>query len=395
MADMDIDEEELEQVDCSDPSCLNKYVEAGRIAQQVLEAVQNQVNVTRDVAELCQFGDELIVSKTNALFKKGDIQRGIAFPTCLSKNEIAGHFCPMTSETSDPVAKSHMLLQDGDLVKIDLGVQIDGFAALVATTFQVGGGQIPEGKKAKVMQAAYTAAECAIRMMNPGTSNESITEMLGKVAEEYGCECLEGVLSHELRQFVIDGENTILAKPSVDRQVERFELEPNKVYAMDIVMSSGSGRGIRKEVHDTTIYKRVVENSYQLRSKASRGLLSTINNNFPTYPFSLRSFSDNMNRTRAGLVECLTHELLADYPVLHEKDGEYIAQFKFTCVVRPNQGPLRLCADSTFDTSTLPEHNVQNQDILEILQKKWQNPKRKKRKKKKKKSQAQSQMDMS
>merc|ERR1719433_2312179 len=132
--------------------------------------------------------------------------------------------------------------------------------------------------------------------MNPGTSNESITEMLGKVAEEYGCECLEGVLSHELRQFVIDGENTILAKPSVDRQVERFELEPNKVYAMDIVMSSGKGKGVRKEEYPTTIFKRVVENTYQLKAKSSRELLRTINNKYPTYPFSLSQFQDNLTR---------------------------------------------------------------------------------------------------
>merc|ERR1711953_1138525 len=149
---------------------------------------------------------------------------------------------------------------------------IDGFAALAATSFlyKTENAATVDEKKQKVLQAALTASECAIRMMKPGTTNTALTEMFQKVSEEYGCQCLEGVLSHELRQYVIDGENTILSKSAPERQVDEFELEPNKVYAIDVVMSSGSGKGIRKEEYATTIYKRVIDNTYQLKNKTSR-----------------------------------------------------------------------------------------------------------------------------
>merc|ERR1711879_812526 len=166
-------------------------------------------------------------------------------------------------------------------------------------------------KKQKVMLAAHTASECAIRMMKPGTSNIAITEMFKKVSEEFGCECLEGVLSHELRQYVIDGENTILSKTSPERQVEEFELEPNKVYAIDVVMSTGEGKAIRKDVHDTTIYKRIVENQYQLKNKTARQFLKQVNSDYPAYPFTLRHFQSSLNRTKMGLKECLAHDLLS------------------------------------------------------------------------------------
>merc|ERR1711879_1070176 len=252
----------------------------------------------------------------------------------------------------------------GDLIKIDLGVQIDGLASLVATTFQVGGGNI-EGPKANAMAAAWTGAECAIRMMGPGTTNEQITEMFQKVAQSFGCNCLEGVLSHELRQFVIDGENTILAKPSPERQVEHFELEPNKVYAIDVVMSTGEGKAIRKDIHDTTIYKRIVENQYQLKNKTARQFLKRVNSDYPTYPFTLRNFTESLTRARAGLKECLSHDLLSDYPVLHEKDNEFIAQYKFTCVVRPNGNPLRLCGTQAIDQSQInTDRQITDESIL-------------------------------
>merc|ERR1740123_531795 len=215
-------------------------------------------------------------------------------------------------------------------------------------------------------------------MMKPGTTNQEITEMFSAVAEDFNCSCLEGVLSHELKRFVIDGENTILAKPSPERQVETFELEPNKVYAIDCVMSTGEGRAIRKDIHPTTIYKRVVENQYMLKSKFSRSLLKTINSDHPTYPFSLRNF-ENITRARAGVKECLNHELLADYPVLHERDGEFIAQFKFTVVVRPNGFCLRTCGTPSINKDIIKtELQVQNPKLIELLNTSWEKKKKKK-----------------
>lgn len=379
------DATEDHETDCSAPSVLNKYVEAGNIAQSVLmKVVEKAKSGVSDVLDLCAFGDEEIEKQTQALYKKSNLARGAAFPTCISKNEIAGHYQPIEKEKGGDAS----ILQDGDLVKLDLGVHIDGYAALVATSFLFNTEKVSdvEEKKQNVLNAAFTASECAIRMMKPGTRNTDITKMFEKVSEEFGCECLEGVLSHELRQYVIDGENTILSKTAPERQVEEFELEPNKVYAIDVVMSSGTGKGQRKEEYATTIYKRVVENSYQLKAKTSRALLKQINSDFPTYPFSLRHFQENKTRTLAGLKECMNHELLADYPVLHEKNGEFVAQFKFTCVVRPKQGPLKLCGTSPDFVKGMPELEIKDDSLTELLKQTWENPKRKKRKKKKKKN---------
>ena len=41
-----------------------------------------------------------------------------------------------------------------------------------------------------------------------------------------------------------------------------------------------------------------------------------------------------------GVTECARHELLSAYPVLYEKDGEFVAQIKYTVLLMPN-GPLR------------------------------------------------------
>merc|ERR1711972_579156 len=51
-------------------------------------------------------------------------------------------------------------------------------------------------------------------------------------------------------------------------------------------------------------------------------------------PFSLRAIEDEQV-ARVGVSEAKRHELLEEYPVLKEKEGNWVAQFKFTVCLLP------------------------------------------------------------
>jgi methionine aminopeptidase len=111
--------------------------------QKVIEKCQPNASIT----EICAFGDSLIEAELKKVFTKNKtLEKGIAFPTCLSANQLCGHFSPLKSEDSQ--------LQSGDVVKIDLGVHIDGFVGLVAHTVVIGEKET-KGRKADVVLAAY------------------------------------------------------------------------------------------------------------------------------------------------------------------------------------------------------------------------------------------------
>ena len=55
---------------------------------------------------------------------------GLAFPTCLSINSIICHFSPLPSDS----IHSDLTLSKGDVVKIVIGAQIDGYASISAET---------------------------------------------------------------------------------------------------------------------------------------------------------------------------------------------------------------------------------------------------------------------
>lgn len=73
---------------------------------------------------------------------------------------------------------------------------------------------------------------------------------------------------------------------------------------------------------------------YSLKLKASRQIISEISKKYPIMPFTLRQLDSK--QTRLGLVECVQHGLLNAYPVLYEKQGEFVAQIKSTVLLLPN-----------------------------------------------------------
>jgi len=378
--DMEIEEEETENEDeaessLTNPDVVTKYKSAADIANSVLEQVVKECLPGKKIIDICLLGDKLINDQTATVYNKGKMEKGVAFPTSVSVNNCVGHFSPLVGDLTE--------LAEGDIVKVDLGVHIDGFISVVAhtviatTASQVSSPVAVTGRKADVICAAHYAAECAHRLIKPGKKNTDVTDIIKKVAEQFKCEPMEAVLSHQMKRFVIDGNKTIISKASLDQKVEEFEFEENQVYAVDIVMSTGEGKSKELESR-TTIYKRAVDQNYLLKMKAARYVFNEINSRFPTLPFALRALDEK--RGKLGVTECLKHDLIAPYPVLYEKSGEHVAQFKFTVLVLPS-GTMRL------NTFALPfvssEHKIQDTTIEAVLQLGTKRSKKNKKKKKK------------
>ncbi|XP_021753871.1 ERBB-3 BINDING PROTEIN 1-like [Chenopodium quinoa] len=324
---MSDDEREEKELDLSYPEVVTKYKSAADIVNRALQVVVAECKPKAKIVDLCEKGDSFIREQTGNMYKnvKKKIERGVAFPTCLSVNNVVCHFSPLASDDS--------VLEEGDLVKIDMGCHIDGFIAVVAHTHVIQEGPVT-GRQADVLAATNTAAEVALRLVRPGKKNKDVTEAIQKVAAAYDCKIVEGVLSHQMKQFVIDGNKVVLSVSNPDMRVDDAEFEENEVYSVDIAASTGEGKPRMLDEKQTTIYKRAVDKNYHLKMKASRFILSEINQKFPIMPFTARALEEK--RARLGLVECVNHDLLQPYPVLYEKPGDYVAQIKFTVLLMPN-----------------------------------------------------------
>ncbi|KAH3868579.1 hypothetical protein DPMN_031729 [Dreissena polymorpha] len=189
---------------------VTKYKMAGDMVNGLLKEVIEKCVDGASVLSICMFGDDRLLAETGKVFKKEkEMKKGIAFPTCVSVNNCICHFSPLRTDPD-------VTLKTGDLVKIDLGAHIDGFIAVVAHTLIVGASKDSpvDGRKADVILAAHNAVEVALRMVKPGAENNTVTDAIQKVAESYKCKPVEGMLSHQLKRHVIDGEKAIIQNPS-------------------------------------------------------------------------------------------------------------------------------------------------------------------------------------
>lgn len=365
-------EDNLSSPDCSRPEVTTKYSTAAGIANEVLQKVIDACTPDADIAEICKLGDNLIDERCQKVYTKKEkgetVRRGIAFPTCLSVNEICGNFSPLMSESQK--------LAEGDLVKIDLGVHIDGFIATAGHTIVLCTSDVT-GRKADVVRAAWAAMEAALRTVVVGGNNEEVTKVMNKCVAEFQCNMVQGVLSHQLKQHVIDGVKCIISKENIEEKVDHIEFQSNETYCINVLVSTGEGKP-KESAFRTTVFKRDVEQNYSLKTAMARQFLRECTSRFPSLPFSARAIEDE-KMTRLGISECCRHGLLQPYPVVTEKRGEFVAQFKVTVLLLP--GGSKKIAGLPFSQENVIKSQFEIKDVeIKKLLASSANPKKKKKK---------------
>jgi hypothetical protein len=65
-----------------------------------------------------------------------------------------------------------------------------------------------------------------------------------KIAETFKCKPIEGILSHELKQNILNGDKTIIQNPNEAQRkdYEKCTFEVNEVYAVDALIATGEGQ---------------------------------------------------------------------------------------------------------------------------------------------------------
>jgi curved DNA binding protein len=249
------EEEFKDQNFIEQPAILDKYKAAAQIANAALQKVISLCHPGADIYTICQEGDKFMDEELRKVFnnkKSKKLERGIAFPTCISVNHVMGHYSPMQDESSS--------LADGDLAKIDLGCHLDGFVAQAAHTIVVSADPNSKvsGKKAEVILAANNAFRAAQRLIKEMGTNTKVTQAIARIAQDFECNPVEGVLSHKMKKHLIDGNDVIINKETPEQKVEEFEFAPGDVIGLDVYVSTGEGKP-KEGDYRTTVFKRELD----------------------------------------------------------------------------------------------------------------------------------------
>src|SRR6056297_3040112 len=142
-----VDEEEEER-----KHRLESFRKAGEIHKKVVEFIKPKIKVGTKYLDICEKIEDKI-------FELGG---EIGFPPNISVNDIACHY------TSPPDDES--VIKDGDVVKIDVGVAVDGFVADGAFTVSFN----DDSKTENLIVAVETAVLKGLNEIQPGVKINKI-----------------------------------------------------------------------------------------------------------------------------------------------------------------------------------------------------------------------------
>ncbi len=287
---------------------IQDYVKAGKIASEVRENVRKKNWVGKTVFEICEEVESEII-------KRG---AKCAFPVNASINEVAAHY---TAEPND-----QKTITDTDLVKIDLGAQINGYIADTAVTVCY------DPQFDNLVQAAEDALSNAMSMIKIGVKASDVGRTIEKTIKQYGCKPIVNLSGHSLDQYTIHAGKSI---PNI-WSIGTFSLSGNNAYACEPFVTTDQGLGFVREGKTKNIYAMVSRK--KTKNDQADKLLDFIWENFNMLPFALRWIVKKWDEREAReLLEVLVKKkVVHSYPVLIEANGQRVAQAEHTFIPTEN-----------------------------------------------------------
>lgn len=349
-----------------DEVALNFYNQAGAITKKVIADLKIKCCKGARIGDLTKEGDKLLEEQLSKIpAGEGDNavrSKGIAFPTCVSPNAVVSYLCPIDG---DPEAD--WIVNDGDVVKVFLGVQINGFICCDGETFVVG--TTPENQEvSNAILGGWYAAQAALRTMRQGNRNWDVTNIVDKVTKEFECCALEAMLSQQQGQGQLHGEKKIILNPtpSSKKQIPTYNFAEGEVWHLDILVSpnrAANGKVLNKDTEPTVFLPTPIK--YNLKLKSSRAALAEAQKKTGGYPFALKSFEDP-KKIRIGLRECVTHNVVIAYEVYYERDGKPVVQFFYTVAIGKDNNTI-LAGPRDLDVSKFKSEHKLSEETQKLV----------------------------
>ena len=286
---------------------IEDYIKAGKIAGEVRENVRNKDWIGTTLAEICEYAESEII-------KRG---AKCAFPVNTSMNEIAAHY---TAEPNDP-----KVVSDTDLIKIDLGAQINGYIADTAVTVNY------DPQYDLLVQTAEEALQNAMSMIKVGVKSKDVGKTIQKTIQDMGCKPIANLSGHSLDQYTIHAGKTV---PNM-WTIGSFSFSENEAFACEPFVTTKNALGFVRNGKIKNIYALVSRK--KTKDEEADKLVDYIWTNFNMLPFALRWLLKEWEEKEARkLLEILMKKKVVHaYAILVEANGKTVAQAEHTFI--PNQ----------------------------------------------------------
>ncbi len=288
-----------------EPHALECHRRAGRIAAECRAWAVEHIRPGVTVRSVLEAVEELI--------RERGAEPG--FPAQSSRNHVAAHYC---SSPEDDLA-----YEEGDCVKVDLGVHIDGYICDTAATVDLSA----DGRWAGVCRASSDALAAAIATVGDGVAVGDIGAAVERTITAAGFEPVRNLTGHGLGRWKVH------TPPQIPNYAERGggRLKTGMVFAIEPFACTG--RGMIRERGKAEVFMMVapprnakgIDRDVLRAIDAWRGL-----------PIARRYFrAFDRDAVEDTLQKLARQGSLMRYPPLVEEEGVMVAQFEHSIYLGP------------------------------------------------------------
>tara|TARA_Y100000780_G_scaffold232510_1_gene264962 strand:+ start:3214 stop:4104 length:891 start_codon:yes stop_codon:yes gene_type:complete len=287
---------------------IEDYQKAGKIAAEVRDDARKRYHVGEMLLSICERVENMIR------------ERGAepAFPCNVSLNEVAAHY---TAEPND-----QNVVKDNDVLKIDIGVHVNGHIADTAVT------ACYNPKYDSLVNATEFALQEAVKIVKADVNASDIGKIVENTAKKTNFKPIHNLSGHSLAQYTIHAGKSI---PNI-RTTRTFCFAPNQAYAIEPFFTTKDGSGI--------VYNGKMKSIYAIATRKITGdknadaLLDYLWNRFKTLPFALRWILQDYEEkeSRMMLEFLMKKKLIHSYPILVEGSGKFVVQAEHTVIPTEN-----------------------------------------------------------
>lgn len=284
------------------------YINAGKIAAEVRENARKKYHVGSTLLEICESIEKEIERKGGKC----------AFPVNASLNEIAAHY---TAEPNDST-----VVKENDLLKIDLGVQINGYIADTAVTVCY------DPNYDYLVQAAEASLREAISIIRVGAKSSDVGKIIENTAKQMGGLPIANLSGHSLEQFTIHAGKSV---PNI-WSIGSFSFQATEAYACEPFVTTPDGLGFVREGKTRNIFSLATRK--RAKDDDANKLIDFIWQKFNMLPFALRWFIPEWDEktARTLLDKLVQNKIVRSYPILVEANNQKVAQAEHTFIPQEN-----------------------------------------------------------
>ena len=284
------------------------YLKAGDIAREVKEFARRLIKPGVKLIDVAERIDAKI-------FELGGEP---AFPVNLSLNEVAAHFTPEPGD--DKIAEG--------ILKVDLGVAVDGFIADTAFSVDLTGGDFKDmiELNEKILADVTGIVKAGVVVKDVGDSVQDTLEEWNS-SRDGNFAVIKSLSGHAL------GKDKIHAGLTISNYRNDNKTELDGAFAIEPFVTTGVG-----DIYEGPtggIY--VLQGEGNVRDRDAREVLKFVKEKFRGRPFCLRflvkGFDMSLNKLKLILGGMVKQGILHEYPMLIEKSRGPVSQVENSFVI--------------------------------------------------------------